>query len=347
MTAYWLLFSLPGLAVLQPLKMNARVQGLFFSAFAIAAVLMIGLRHEIGGDWDTYLDYFERSRGSEFLEALSLQDPGYMAINWLAANLGLGIAGVNLFCGAVLVGGLLRFCTQQPFPWLGLVVATPYLLIVVGMGYSRQAVALGFVLWALSIWSRGSFLRFSALVFLASLFHHSAVFVLPFGLLARSQHPVAKWLIGAPVLALFASALVLTGDFETRLRVYLLEPLVHSEGGLIRATMNAIPSGIFFLFRRHFARYDDYILWKLIAAICLLSLPATQMVSTLVDRLLLYLSPIQIAVFCRLPTTVADRSWRTLIVLAIILSYAAVLFVWLNFAIHSEYWVPYRWILFP
>ena len=42
--------------------------------------------------------------------------------------------------------GLFRICRQQPNPWLALVVATPFLIIVVGMGYTRQAAAMGFLM---------------------------------------------------------------------------------------------------------------------------------------------------------------------------------------------------------
>ena len=41
------------------------------------------------------------------------------------------------------------FVRRQPMPWLGLLVAIPYLVIVVGMGYSRQAIALGLFYWHL------------------------------------------------------------------------------------------------------------------------------------------------------------------------------------------------------
>ena len=43
--------------------------------------------------------------------------------------------------------GLTIFVKSLPNPWLGYVIAFPYLITVVGMGYSRQAVVIGFSLW--------------------------------------------------------------------------------------------------------------------------------------------------------------------------------------------------------
>ena len=64
-------------------------------------------------------------------------------------------------------------------PWLGLLVAIPYLVIVVGMGYSRQAIALGFVLMAFIKWPEKNFMKFAFFIFIASTFHKSAIVLFP------------------------------------------------------------------------------------------------------------------------------------------------------------------------
>jgi hypothetical protein len=50
---------------------------------------------------------------------------------------------VNFVYGATLAAGTVAFFRRQPWPWLALLVAVPDMLIVVGMGYSRQGFALG------------------------------------------------------------------------------------------------------------------------------------------------------------------------------------------------------------
>ena len=51
--------------------------------------------------------------------------------------------------GAIFAIGLVVFCRNLPRPWLALAVAVPYLVIVVAMGYSRQGVALGLAMLGL------------------------------------------------------------------------------------------------------------------------------------------------------------------------------------------------------
>ena len=74
---------------------------------------------------------------------------------------------------------------------------------------------------------------------------------------------------------------------------------------------------------------------------------ATVASSTAVDRLALYLIPLQLFVGSRIPDAslfgIPPTSWNQLLI-ALSLS---VLMVWLLFAGHSEYWLPYRNLLLP
>jgi hypothetical protein len=61
--------------------------------------------------------------------------------------------------------------------------------------------------------------------------------------------------------------------------------------------------------------------------------------STAVDRVSVYLMPLQIAVLTRAALLSRSRLPGT----AAVLAYSfAVQFVWLNFAAHARYWVPYQ-----
>ena len=107
----------------------------------IALTLFIGLRHEVGGDWFSYIPYLTRAEGIPLAEAIAMGDPGYNTLNWLFAGNALGIYGVNMVSGAIFSAGLVLICRAQPRPWLALCFAVPYMVIVVAMGYSRQGVA--------------------------------------------------------------------------------------------------------------------------------------------------------------------------------------------------------------
>lgn len=58
----------------------------------------------------------------------------------------------------------------------------------------------------------------------------------------------------------------------------------------------------------------------------------------------LYFIPLQLFVFGQLPTIAKSINVRTAIVLGILLYYALVQFVWLNFAAHAYAWLPYQFM---
>jgi hypothetical protein len=67
---------------------------------------------------------------------------------------------------------------------------------------------------------------------------------------------------------------------------------------------------------------------------------------TAVDRLGLYLTPLQVAVFSRLPYLARRHQPPAATARWILLGYGTALFVWLNYAVHARYWLPYRNMLF-
>jgi hypothetical protein len=85
-------------------------------------------------------------------------------------------------------------------------------------------------------------------------------------------------------------------------------------------------------------------LWVLISWLALACLPFVFFASTAVDRIALYLLPIQLFVFARLPNLTGNATARTVIVVGIVAYYAAVQYVWLNYAVERNYWVPYHFM---
>ena len=85
------------------------------------------------------------------------------------------------------------------------------------------------------------------------------------------------------------------------------------------------------------------LLWKTRFALSLVVALFVSPSSTAVDRLGLYLIPLQLLVLSRIPDSFAvyEASARRLSGLVVLYS-AAVMFVWLNFASHAGYWLPYR-----
>ncbi len=356
MWPYWLMFLLPATAaVLAPRHRasstsglrSVRLNGAWLVTIAVLS-LLIGFRFQVGGDWFSYLDYLYRARGASLADTLAGKDPGYQLLNWISAWMGWGVTGVNLVSGLVLSVGLAVFCRSLPRPWLALAVAVPYMVIVLGMGYSRQGVALGLAMLGLVALGRQEIRWFVFWVVLGATFHKSAVLLLPIAALAatRNRYWTALW-VG--VVALGAYLLFLADTVES-LYVNYVEAEYESEGALVRLLMNALPASILLLWRRRFSFAEgEAPLWRWFALIslALLGLLLVSPSSTAVDRVALYMLPLQLVVFSHFPDVFGRRGGRNNgLALAVLGYYATVLFVWLNYATHAFAWLPYRNTLF-
>jgi hypothetical protein len=113
--------------------------------------------------------------------------------------------------------------------------------------------------------------------------------------------------------------------------------------------MNAVPAIIFLLYRKKFDISKDMrVLWTLFAltSCLLLILFPLSPSSTFLDRVGLYMIPIQLMVFGHLSSILTAKPQEgSLINLFAILYFAAVQFVWLNYAANSYAWLPYRSLL--
>ena len=343
MIPYWLLFGyfLFG-AVLSNASATGRqpsVAPMLFGIFAM--MLMIGFRYEVGADWSTYQFLYDVAGRSGLARVLRIGDPGYQVLNWCLQRIGFGFWAVNLVCAAIFSWGLLRFARAQADPWLALVVAIPYLVVVVAMGYTRQGVAIGIIMAGLASLQRGgSLARFAIYIALAALFHRTAVVVFPLVALASDRNRFLNLLAGIAASILLYD-LFLADSVDQFVSNYITTEY-SSQGAAIRVVMNLLPAIIFLLFRERF-RYlpRDENIWRNFSLAALLFLVLLLVVpsSTAVDRLALYIIPLQLAVLSRLPRAFNSSGPLRL---AVVAYSVLVLFVWLNFAKHADYWLPYQ-----
>ena len=353
MLIYWLLFLVPAWASVAArskprpvITTDKAVEPAWLTAGFILT-LLVGFRYQVGGDWYTYEEHYLSLLGAPLVEVLGKDDPGYYLLVWLSGKLNGGVYVVNLALGLLFSWGLVAFCRQQPRPWLAFAVAMPYMVTVVAMGYSRQGVALGLALLGLAGLARGKVLDFVICVAIAATFHKSAVLLVPIAVLAtpRSRIWTALWVgIAAGLLYYF-----LLADSVANLVTNYIEAGYQSEGAAVRIAMNVLPAGLLLMLHKRFLWPPaERNLWMMLAVLSLASVPWLLLSgsSTAVDRLALYLLPLQLYVFTRLPDLLGRGAGRRTWVLATVAYYGAVLFVWLNFATHAYLWLPYRSYLF-
>ena len=343
MIPYWLLFGYVFFAaMLSNSSASGRQPSTFPFLVGIAVIAaMVGLRLEVGADWFTYELLYRIAGRFDLWRALSIGDPGYQLVNWTGQQLGFGLWLVNLVCALVFAWGLYRFASAQADPWLALVVAVPYLVIVVAMGYTRQSVAIGIIMAGLASLQRGgSIVKFAVYVAFAALFHKTAVVVLPLVVFAAERNRLLNMIAGIAAIILLYDLFL--ADSVDQFVTNYIEAEYSSQGAAIRVAMNLVPAAIYLAARNRF-RYlplEDRI-WRnySLAAWLFLALLIVVPSSTAVDRLALYIIPLQLAVLSRLPRAFDSSSVLRLAVMA----YSGiVLFVWLNFARHAHAWIPYQ-----
>lgn len=340
----WLLFAVNGLGGARRIATNTT---LFLGVFL---TILIGLREEIGSDWFNYLPYLDRYTLLTLAEVFLEKEPGYGLLNWIGGNWGGGIYFVNTACALIFSVGLLSFCKAQPRPWLALTLAFPYLVTVVAMGYSRQGVAIGFELIALLALQRDRLFRYLGWIILAASFHRTALvlLVLPAATLSRKfrfSQLVRLGLLAGAGYGLYSSIIEPNIDYYTYI---YLDREYGSQGALIRVLLCLAPALIFLPNRRSFSLDSKANrIWTLTSILALVLFVALFLSpsSTAVDRLALYLIPLQLFVGSRLPDTrlwgLSAALWKNLLVLLSL----AVLLTWLLYANHATDWLPYLNIL--
>jgi hypothetical protein len=307
----------------------------------IALAVIIGLRYDVGADWGNYVRIFSFSPFTDLGSALAKGDPGYQLVNWAVKRAGYGIWLVNSVCAVLVAWGLIRFARAQPDPWLAVVVAVPYFVVVVAMGYTRQAAALGILFAGLAALQRGSsVVKFAAYVAVAALFHKTAVVALPLVIFAGERNKLLNVIAGVALSVLLYDTF-LSGSVDVLVKNYV-DARYGSQGAAIRVVMNLVPALVMlFAGKRLGFSPQEYSVWRAFsfAAIALLIVLLVSPSSTAVDRIALYIIPLQIAVMSRVPALFSSRAAGGRVV---VLYAAAIQFTWLNFAVHARFWVPYH-----
>lgn len=342
MLAYWALFGFFAIGSVvdigKPPDLRRTRPAWLLGGLIIA--LMIGLRFEVGADWETYAFIFARAGYQDFWRALAIGDPGFQAVNWLVQRLGGEIFWVNLTCAALFTWGLFRLCRTQPYPWLAVLVAIPYMVIVVSC-YTRQGAALGILMAGLASLIRGgSLARFVVYVTIAATFHRTAIVILPLVVFAKPTNRFIN-IVGGIAACYAMFDFFLADSMETYVENYL-EREYSSQGAAIRIAMVVLAALIFMARRKNFGfpAFEDRIWYYFsIASFAALAFLIFSPSSTAVDRVSLYLMPLQIVVLSRLPFVYTSRYFGVGLVAAYCF---AVQFVWLNYAVHAEYWLPYQ-----
>lgn len=310
----------------------------------VVAVIIIGLRYEVGGDWNTYVSTYEVAKIENFREALLFREPAYMLANIIPAYMGIQeIWGANLICAVILCSGLAMFCIDQRWPALAICAATPYFLTVAATGYSRQAVAVGCTLFAISALTSGNKTKFFLWCLVAAAFHKTAVIFACIGMLSLSRSIWVSVIITAlSIPPLFAIFLMESID---RLEYIYIERQYESVGAVYRSFQLFLCGLTYLIFlRKRNDLSNTNRFWTICAVIGMVTLPASIFgpSSTMIDRFGLFLLPMQFFVLSNIPHAFSPRWVSQAIGFFVIGINFSLLIIWLSTANRLTAFIPYK-----
>lgn len=321
-----------------------RAFGILFTFF----LCVIGLRNGVGTDWDNYIIFYDQiSSVSNWSYLLFFSDPIYSFINFFSYKVDLGIYFVNLVCSFVFLFGLFAFCKRQKNPSIGFLVALPYLVFVVAMGYTRQSAALGCVFLALNSLTDKKTVLFFVYIFVAVGFHISALV----GFLFLCSNFKIKHFFkfsGAIFFLIFVFIFLLLFDaVKAKIDFYIASEL-DSQGSMIRLGLNSFAAMVFFVFKKRFksalgAKYDIVNFLSLASVFLFLF---SFYFPTIADRIGLYFSLVQIYVFSNISVLI-NLKGRFKYFIFIVFFYFVFLLTWLFTSYYANnFWIPYGNFLF-
>ncbi|KLE31855.1 EpsG family protein [Aurantiacibacter gangjinensis] len=314
------------------------------AALAVVAItIFVGLRHNVGMDWNNYLWMTNRvDVASTIGGKLGVTEPGYAFLLWISTWTGLGIYFTNFVAALLFALGLVRFARTCPSPTLALLSAIPFLVLVIAMSANRQAVALSVMLLALARWPAMSLKGRLVAVGIAATFHYSAIIYVIFAAWDVRVRQEFR-LVGAAVISLAAIFLLDSlGRVDYATEAYMSgDEYAQTSGSILQMALTVGPALLLLLFWRKRDLLFPQGVVRQLALFAFALLPVGLLYPVLTARVLIYTFPMAMYVWSSLPQIVMPRS-RVFVSLATVAVMFAQMLLWLNFSPNARAHFPYQ-----
>ncbi len=316
--------------------------------YCIFIIFFVGLRYQVGSDWYGYLETLDATRYKTFDELFEGAEIAFYFIVWVSAQLNLDVYGANMATTTIFCYGLFKYCEKQSNPWIAIFSAMPFLTIVIAMSANRQAAAIGVTLLALSNWSESKIYSKVLIILVATMFHTSAIVFLIFIAIESNIGFIFKIIFGAALLA----AVSIYSDSDASISRYKSSYIEDADtnfsaGALQQIVINSWLGLVYILMPSSAKR--NIMNGKIILFMSFFSLaliPFAFIYATAAARLSFYLFPVSISVLSTFPELSKNPSFIKTIKLLVVIYGFLILALWLNFANHAHYHLPYGNLLF-
>ncbi len=364
MIPYFIYFFIPVLIYVTTTfyRNNESLNKFFLYFFFIISVVFVGTRYEVGGDWTTYIRNLKINISDSLFKTLEYDptniggfsiEPGWALLSWLVKTNNLGIIGLNFISSLLFFIGLYLLCSKSNNFWISIIIAVPYMIIIVSMGYVRQSIALSFLMISISLIYNDE-MRFKKLFFLIFLiigasFHRSLYIMFPLIFIIDKKLFSLKNIFYFFILLFFLFFYFNDVFFNSMYINYVKNKMItgmHSTGAVPRILLNFIPSFLFLYNYKKFKNDKDFKFLLYLSLISIISILFIKVGTTALDRMSIYLMPLQILLWPKLISIFTNHLLKIILVKSLIFTYFMVLFVWMNFGDTRRGWVPYSSVLF-
>lgn len=314
---------------------------LIFLLIFLFLFLFVGLRFEVGGDWESYQILYEEYRDQDFLKALLFLEPGYSILNILSQYLNIKDTILVNSLSALMVFSFLYVCfTKMRYYWLCLLIYYPYHILVVSLGYTRQSIAVAILIYAFILLLENKKYNYIFFVLLAACFHKTAIiFILFYPLYFLKEKRYLLIIYQILSFILITGVLYLSSINENS--IYTSNEVVTSSGVFMRLSMHIIPLVCYFLFRGKVFK-NDHVVLDYFVLLIFYCFGLSFVFSTLADRFNLYLIFFDLYVLVRM-----FDFWhginRKIFLFPLFLFYTIFIVIWL---MNSDFvklaWIPYQ-----
>ena len=145
MWPYWVVFIFPSIVTVFENRISARNKILIWYFLLFVLTIFIGLRYEVGGDWFQYKkNHIELLENYSFFHTDLKNDYIYTLIAYLSSFIIADIVFLNFILAIIFIISLNYFIEKDSDYFFVLTGAIPIHILVVGMGFVRQSVAISF-----------------------------------------------------------------------------------------------------------------------------------------------------------------------------------------------------------
>lgn len=208
---------------------TSKLRSQHFMALLIISIV-VGFRYQVGVDWENYKEVFIHIKNNPSIQFLDQTDePGFFYINKIIAGLGLGYQWMFFTVAFISWMFLFKSVPKNILPFfIFFLFADEYFFW--SMNGVRQFVAIGIFLFSIHFIINRNFWYYLISILFASLFHYSALLLIPVYFIPFSRLYNQKFWFFVFIISFFFSKSHFLVEGLKQFLIYLTEfiPIIHS-----------------------------------------------------------------------------------------------------------------------